>query len=62
MMNFRASRIHQPNYSKLSKGRDVAQAVSRQIPTAAARVRALGQIMWDLWWTLRNWGKFSPST
>jgi hypothetical protein len=21
-----------------------------------------GQIMWDLWWTKRHWGRFSPST
>jgi hypothetical protein len=21
-----------------------------------------GQFMWDLWWTRRHWGKFSPDT
>jgi hypothetical protein len=21
-----------------------------------------GQVMWDLWWTKRHWGRFSPST
>jgi hypothetical protein len=42
-------------------GRAVAEAVSRWLPTAAARVRA-GSGKWDLWWT--NWrrGRFSPST
>jgi hypothetical protein len=23
---------------------------------------SLGQVMWDLWWTKWNWGRFSPST
>jgi hypothetical protein len=32
-------------------GRAIDQAVSRRLPTAAARVRSLGQVMWDLGWT-----------
>jgi hypothetical protein len=24
--------------------------------------RRPGQVMWDLWWTKLNWGRFSPST
>jgi hypothetical protein len=32
-------------------GRSIAQAVSRGLPTSAARVRARGHVMWDLWWT-----------
>jgi hypothetical protein len=45
---------------KISVGRATAQAVSRRLPNAAARVRA--QVMWDLWRTNWHWGKFSPST
>jgi hypothetical protein len=41
-------------------GRAVAQAVSRWFPTAAARVRVRAG-MWGLWWTKRQWGRFSPS-
>jgi hypothetical protein len=40
-------------------GRAVDQAVSRRLPTAAARVPS--QVMWDLWWTKWYWGRFSPS-
>jgi hypothetical protein len=43
------------------EGRAVAQAVSRWLPTAAARVRVRAG-MWGLWWTKRHWGRFSPST
>jgi hypothetical protein len=32
-------------------GHTVAQAVSRRLPTAAARVRARSRVMWDLWRT-----------
>jgi hypothetical protein len=39
-------------------GRAIAQAVSRWLPTAAAR----GLVKWDLWWTKWRWGRFSPST
>jgi hypothetical protein len=35
----------------------MAEAVSRMLPTAAAR----GQVMWDLWWTKWHWGRFSPA-
>jgi hypothetical protein len=41
-------------------GHPVAQAVSRWLPTAAARVRVRTG-MWGLW-TKRHWGRFSPST
>jgi hypothetical protein len=41
-------------------GRVIAQAVSRRLPTTAARVRS--QVMWDLWWKKWHWGRFSPST
>jgi hypothetical protein len=41
--------------------RAVAQAVSRCLPTAAARVRVRAG-MWGLWWTKQHWGRFSPST
>jgi hypothetical protein len=47
-------------YVTPNTGRAIAQAVSRWLPTAAARVRS--QIMWDLWWTKWHWGRFSPST
>jgi hypothetical protein len=45
----------------IGKGRAVAQAISRWLPTAAARVRIRAD-MWGLWWTKRYWGRFSPST
>jgi hypothetical protein len=32
-----------------SEGCAVTQAVSRRLATAAARVRAPRQVMWDLW-------------
>jgi hypothetical protein len=41
--------------------RAVAEAVSRWLPTAAARVRVWAG-MWGLWWTKRHWGRFPPST
>jgi hypothetical protein len=44
------------------RGRAIAQAVSRRLPTAAARVRArVRSSEWDLWWTKWRWGRFSPS-
>jgi hypothetical protein len=42
-------------------GRAVAQAVSRWLPTAAARVRVRAACG-GLWWTKRDWGRFSPNT
>jgi hypothetical protein len=42
-------------------GRVVAEAVSRWLPTAAARVRVRAS-MWGLWWTKWHLGRFSPST
>jgi hypothetical protein len=39
-------------------GRAVAQAVSRRLPTASARVQAPSQVMWDLWRTERHWDRF----
>jgi hypothetical protein len=44
----------------LYSGRAMAQAVSRRLPTAEARVRSQGQSMWDLWWTKWHWYRFSP--
>jgi hypothetical protein len=44
-----------------SCGRAIAQAVSRWLPTAAARGSRPGLVMWDLWWTKWHWGRFSPS-
>jgi hypothetical protein len=44
------------------KGRAIAQAVSRWLPTVTARVRSRGLVKWDLWWTKWRWGGFSPST
>jgi hypothetical protein len=43
-------------------GRAIAQAVSRWLPTAAARGSSQGLVMWDLWWTKWRWGRVSPST
>jgi hypothetical protein len=42
-------------------GRAIAQAVSRWLPIAVARVPPV-QVMWDLWWTKWHWGRFSAST
>jgi hypothetical protein len=42
--------------------RAIAQAVSRWLPTAAARGSRPGRVMWDLEWTKWRWGRFSPST
>jgi hypothetical protein len=42
-------------------GHAVAQAVSRWLPTVAARVHVQAD-MWYLWWTEWHWGRFSPST
>jgi hypothetical protein len=39
-------------------GRAIAQAVSRQFPTAVAR----DQIMWSLYWTKWHWGRFPRHT
>jgi hypothetical protein len=44
----------------MNVGRTIAQAVSRWLPTASARVRS--QVMWDLWWTKWHWGRFSQRT
>jgi hypothetical protein len=43
------------------KGRALAQAVSRRLPTAADPDSRPGQVMWDLWWTKWHWAEFSPS-
>jgi hypothetical protein len=42
------------------KGRAVAQACSRWLPTDA--VSSPGFVKWDLWWKKWRWGWFSPST
>jgi hypothetical protein len=41
------------------EGRDIAQAVSRWLPTVAGS--RTGLVKWDLWWTKWRWGRFSPS-
>jgi hypothetical protein len=40
----------------------IAQAVSRWLPTAAARGSSQDLVMWDLWWIKWRRGRFSPST
>jgi hypothetical protein len=40
----------------IEKGRAVAQAVRRWLPTARTGS------MWGLLWTKRHWGRFSPSS
>jgi hypothetical protein len=50
---------HSDTRSTQLRGRAVAQAVSRCLPTAATRVRVQAG-MWVLWWTKRHWGRFSP--
>jgi hypothetical protein len=46
---------------RIFTGRAIAEAVSRWLPTATARVRArLSQV--GLWWTKWRRGRFSPST
>lgn len=55
------TRISEVSYRRV--GRAVAQAVTLRLPTATARVLAwVGQVMGDLGWTVRHWGKFYPST
>jgi hypothetical protein len=44
------------------KGRAIAQAVSRWLPTAAVRGSKPDLGMWDLWWDKVALGRFSPST
>jgi hypothetical protein len=40
--------IDRRRYAKRhTRGRAIAQAVSRRLPTAAARVQNLGLVMWD---------------
>jgi hypothetical protein len=45
-----------------SIARAIAQAVSRWVPTAAARVQTRVFFMWDLRWAKWCWGRFSAST
>jgi hypothetical protein len=63
-----SSKITKPKLAKLFRklftarsGRAIAEAVSRWIPTTAARVRAQ---VWQvgLWWTKWRRGRFFPST
>jgi hypothetical protein len=53
---------HSMLYNLCSYGRAIVQAVSRWLPTAAARGSSPGLVMWDMWWTKCRWGRFSPST
>jgi hypothetical protein len=43
------------------KGRAVAQVVSSLASLRADPGSRPVQVMWDLWWTKRHWGMFSPS-
>jgi hypothetical protein len=55
------SEVNSPLFRR-EKGRVVAQAVSRWLPTAAPGFTS-GQNMWGgLWWTKPHWGRFSLST
>jgi hypothetical protein len=40
--------------SRLSGSRAVAQAICRGDPGSSPH-----QVMWDLWWSEQNWGRFS---
>jgi hypothetical protein len=55
-----ASRKRRRNGAK--KGRAIAYAVSRWLPTAAVRGSRPGLSCGILWWTKWRWGRFSPST
>jgi hypothetical protein len=44
------------------KGRAIAQAVSRWLPTGAVRGSKPDLGMWDLWWDKMALGRFSPSS
>jgi hypothetical protein len=48
--------------NRVPQGRAIAQAVSRWLPTAAARGSKPDLGMWDLWWDKLALGRFSPST
>jgi hypothetical protein len=65
-MDFVQCNIHIMNFQNHKviryRGCAIAQAVSRWLLTAAARVRGRGLVMWDLWWTKWRCGRFSPST
>jgi hypothetical protein len=50
------------DYFKYNSGRAIAEAVSRWLPIAAARVRFWGLVKWDLWRTKWRWSWFSPNT
>jgi hypothetical protein len=45
-----------------TRGRAIAQAISRWLPTAAVRGSKPDLGMWDLWWDKVALGRFSPST
>jgi hypothetical protein len=47
---------------KGKRGRAIAQAVSRWIPTATVHGSKPDLGMWDLWWDKVALGRFSPST
>jgi hypothetical protein len=53
--------MQQGHFLMWHEGRAVAQAVSRWLLTAVARVLVRAS-MWDLWWTKRHWGRVSLTT
>jgi hypothetical protein len=50
------------NHTNSKLGRVIAEVLNRRFTTATARVRPHVKVMWDLWWTMWHWGRFSPST
>jgi hypothetical protein len=46
----------------MHNGRAIAQAVSRRLLTATARLQRSDLIVCDWWWRKWRWGRFSPST
>jgi hypothetical protein len=48
--------------TKRERGRAIAQAVSRWLPTTAVRGSKPDLGMWDLWWDRVALGRFSPNT
>jgi hypothetical protein len=53
---------HQLPLLNVTLGHEVAQAVSRLFPIAAARGSSPDQVMWVLWWKKRHWIPLPPST
>jgi hypothetical protein len=52
------TRTQKVSDSRFPCGRAIARAVSRWLPTVAARGSRLGMVKWDLWWTKWRWAGF----